>query len=102
MSGNKTSTMQRVVTTKYYGPTNTRGARVKVSTGNGSKFVPFDHGTTWDGINGAGVAKVTAELMQDKYATEAGYTYSVTEVKRIGGPEDDLRYWIVTYTVTWE
>jgi hypothetical protein len=34
-----------MITTKYYGPTNTKGARIKVTdsiTGKG-KFYPFDH-----------------------------------------------------------
>ena len=102
MSGNKTSTTQRVVTTKYYGPTNTRGARVKVSTGNGSKFVPFDSTTSWDGINEAGVAKATADLLMDEYAIAHGDKYIVDEATLVGGPKDDMRYWIVTYTVTYE
>ena len=101
MSGNKTSTTRTVVTTKYYGPTNTRGSRVKVSTRNGSKFVPFDGETSWDGINEAGVAKVTAELLMDEYAIDHGDKYTVDEATLVGGPVDDLRYWIVTYTVTY-
>ena len=100
MSTNNAHTSQMVVTTKYCGPTNTRGARVKVSTRNGSKFVAFDHAAGWDGIDRARLAKATAELLQDAYATSNGDTYAVTEVKPIGGPQGDVDYWLATYTRT--
>ena len=102
MSTNNARTSQTVVTTKYYGPTNTRGSRVKVATRNGSKFIPFDYTTSWDGINEAVVAKVTADLLMDEYAIAHGDKYLVDEATLVGGPKDDMRYWIVTYTVTWE
>lgn len=101
MSTNNTHKAQTVVTTKFYGPTNTRGSRIKVSTRNGSKFVPFDYTTGWGGIDEAGVAKVTAELLMDEYATDHGDTYIVDEAAPIGGPKEDVKYWIVTYTVTY-
>ena len=101
MSTNNAHTSQTVVTTKYYGPTNTRGSRVKVTTHNGSKFVPFDSAAGWGGINEAGVAKVTAELLMGEYATNHGDEYVITEVTPVGGPEADVRYWIVTYAVTY-
>lgn len=101
MSNNKTHTSQTVVTTKYYGPTNTRGSRVKVSTRNGSKFVPFDYRTSGGGIDKVGVAEVTAGLLQDEYATDHGDTHVVDEVTPVGGPKGDAQYWIVTYTVTY-
>ena len=101
MSTNNAHTSQMVVTTKYCGPTNTRGARVKVSTRNGSKFIPFDHVAGWGGIDEAGVAKVTAELLMDGYATNHGDEYVITEVTLVGGPEAVFDYWLVTYAVTY-
>ena len=101
MNINQTHTSQTIVTTKYYGPTNTRGSRVKVSTRNGSKFVPFDHAARGDGIDPDTLAKVTAELLMDEYATDHGDEYVITEVTPVGGPEADVRYWIVTYAVTY-
>ena len=98
MSTNNAHTSQTVVTTKFYGPTNTRGARVKVSTRNGSKFVPFDHAAGWDGIYPDALAKVTAELLQDEYATAYGDTYIADEATPVGGPREDVGYWVVTYT----
>ena len=100
MSTNKTYTSQTVVTTKFYGPTDTRGSRVKVSTHNGSKFLPFDYAAGWDGIDEARLAKAAADLLQDEYATSNGDTYAVTEAKPIGGPQGDADYWLVTYTRT--
>ena len=101
MSANNTHTSQTIVTTKFYGPTDTLGARIKVSTRNGSKFIPFDYEAGWDGIEPDALAKVTAELLQDEYATSHGDTYAVTEAKPIGGPQGDVDYWFVTYTVTY-
>ena len=101
MSANKTHTSQTIVTTKFYGPTDTRGARVKVSTRNGSKFVPFDYAAGWDSINPDALVKVTAELLQDEYATTYGDTYVVDEVRPIGGPQGDVDYWLATYTATY-
>ena len=101
MSTNNARTARTVVTTKFYGPTNTRGARVKVSTRNGSKFLPFCHTVSWPGIDEAGVAKVTAELLQDEYANSCGDTYAVTEATPVGGPQGDVDYWLVTYMVTY-
>ena len=100
MSTNTTHTSRTVVTTKFYGPTNTLGARIKVSTRNGSKFIDFDHAAGWDGIDRASLAKATAELLQDEYATSSGDMYAVTEVKPIGGPQGDVDYWLATYTRT--
>ena len=100
MSTNNAHTSQTVVTTKSYGPTNTRGARIKVSTRNGSKFIDFDHAAGWDGIDRARLAKATAELLQVEYATSNGDTYAVTDVKPIGGPQGDNDYWLATYTRT--
>ena len=100
MSTPKTFTSQTVVTTKFYGPTDTRGARIKVSTRNGSKFIPFDYAAGWDGIDRVSLAKATADLLQDEYATSNGDTYAITEVKPIGGPQGDVDYWLATYTRT--
>ena len=101
MSTSKTRATQTIVTTKFYGPTSTRGARVKVTTRNGSKFVPYDYSTSWNGIDEAGVAAVAAELLQDEHAMRHGDTYTVNEARLVGGPKGDVRYWIVTYTVTY-
>ena len=101
MSTNNAHTSQTVVTTKYYGPTNQRGSQVKVATRNGSKFVPFDYTVSGCGINEVGVTKATAELLMDEYATNHGDEYVITEVTPVGGPEADVRYWIVTYAVTY-
>ena len=98
MSTNQAYTSRTVVTTKYYGPTNTRGARIKVSTRNGSKFIPFDHAAGWGGIDMTNVANATAELLQDEHATADGDTYVVVEAAPVGGPKGDADYWIVTYT----
>ena len=96
------STSQTIVTTKLYGPTDTRGSRVKVSTRNGSKFVPFNHRKALcDGIDEVGVAEVAAELLQDEYAMRHGDTYTIHEARLVSGPKDDVRYWIVTYTITY-
>lgn len=100
MSTIKAHTAQTIVTTKFYGPTYTRGSRVKISTRNGSKFVPFDHRTSWDGIDETGVAEVAAELLQYEDAIDHGDTYTVDEVKPVGGPKEDVKYWLVTYTIT--
>ena len=101
MSTNKAPTSQTVVTTKYYGPTNTRGSRIKVSSHNGSMFVPFDHAAGWKGVDMISVAKATAELLQDEYATNHGDTYAVKEATPIDGPVGDVDYWVVTYVVTY-
>ena len=100
MSTNNAHPSQTIVTTKFYGPTNTRGARIKVSTRNGSKFIPFDHVAGWGGIDMTNVANATAELLQDEHATADGDTYVVNEAAPVGGPKGDVDYWIVTYTRT--
>ena len=100
LSTTQTHTSRTVITTKFYEPTNTRGARIKVSTRNGSKFLPFDYEAGWDGINRDSLAKVTADLLQDEYATSSGDTYAITEVEPIGGPQGDVDYWLATYTRT--
>lgn len=35
--------MRQAIETKYCGPTNSRGARVRVAAESGTKFVPWDH-----------------------------------------------------------
>jgi hypothetical protein len=40
--------MYQAITTKYLGPTNVRGARVKASAGAGSMIVPWDSAMNLD------------------------------------------------------
>lgn len=83
-----------VVTTKFYGPTNTLGSRVKVSAWAGSKFVPFRHDVgSWNGISESGIGQIVADLLGEV----TGWSYDIKSVERTSGPDDDLVYWLVTY-----
>lgn len=90
--------MQTVVTTRYYGPTDTRGSRIKVSARNRSKFVPFDHAApSWAGITADTLREVIPVLMETEMAT-----FRVTSVEWVSGPGNDLNYYFVTVKTFWK
>lgn len=45
---NVTNSFRQAITTKYYGPTNTKGSRVKASAEAGSVWVSWDHSLNVD------------------------------------------------------
>lgn len=53
----------QAISTKFYGPTNTRGGRVKASCDAGSLTIPYDHGNT-EAANHANAAKALAAKLQ--------------------------------------
>ena len=90
--------MQTIVTTRYYGPTNTRGSRLKVSASDRSKFVPFDHAAPgWTGITEDTFKEVIPELLETELTT-----YRVESVESISGPGNDQDYYLVTAETVWK
>lgn len=53
----------QAIVTKYFGPTNTRGSRIKASASAGSKTVPYDHALNIND-NHAAAAKAFAEKLE--------------------------------------
>lgn len=50
----------QAIETKFLGPTNTKGARIKASAQAGTKIIPFDHGAGTDGAHDrAAIALIT-------------------------------------------
>lgn len=91
---------QTVVTTKFFGPTNTRGAGIKVYTRSGSKMVSFDYAASMGaGITEATLTATVEHLLNDTLASEYGDVYTVDRVTPVGGPDQTVTYWIVDYTV---
>ena len=65
----------QAITTKYFGPTNFRGGRIKASAQRGSVTVEWDHSLNVDGNHKAAVdALITKFVKEDekKYGSEAG------------------------------
>ena len=90
--------MQTIVTTRYYGPTDTRGSRIKVSARDRSKFVPFDHAAPgWTGITEDTLKEVIPGLLENELTA-----YQVTSVDGIGGPGNELNYYLVTAETIWK
>ena len=89
--------MQTIVTTRYYGPTNTRGSRIKVSARDRSKFIPFDYTTDWSGVSVDTLKSVVSALMSSDTVT-----VHVTDAETVSGPKDtELKYWIVSFEHVW-
>ena len=89
--------MQTIVTTRYYGPTNTRGSRIKVSTRRGSRFIPFEYAASWNGVSVDTLKSVVSALMSDDTVT-----VHVTDAEIVSGPQDtELKYWIVSFEHEW-
>lgn len=94
--------LQTIVTTKYFGPTNTRGSRIKVSTRSGSKMVSYDYAAPMgQGITEATLKATVEHLLVDTYAREHGDTFTVDLVTCVGGPDRASIYWIVDYTAVY-
>lgn len=50
----------QAIETKFLGPTDTKGARIKASAWAGTKTIPFDHGAGTDGAHDlAAIALIT-------------------------------------------
>jgi len=70
----------QAITTKYLGPTNTRGSRIKASCPAGSITVPYDYGERYGGHRSAAIA-LMKKLGWDEYGTwyegdtETGHVY---------------------------
>lgn len=64
------------VSTKYYGPTNFRGSRIKVTKNGESKFFPYDYASPGDAHESAARSAIEeywyrgATVTSLKYATE--------------------------------
>ena len=90
--------MQTIVTTRYYGPTDTRGSRIKVSARDRSKFVPFDHAAPgWIGVTEDTLREVIPGLLEGPLTT-----YRVESVESISGPGGSLGYYLVTAETVWK
>lgn len=62
--------LHTLITTRYAGPTNTRGARIIVRCEGKRRVVPYDHGATF-----AHVAAVASALSVD-YDTANGWAHA--------------------------
>lgn len=90
--------MQTIVTTRYYGPTDTRGSRIKVSARDRSKFVPFDHAAAFaTGITEDTLKAIVSELLETELTT-----YWVESVDSISGPGNVLNYYLITTETVWK
>lgn len=70
----------QAITTKYFGPTNTKGSRIKASCYAGSLFVPYDHSLSAQGNHDNAANKLMAKLEWNYSAisgsaTDTGYVY---------------------------
>lgn len=74
-----TSTLRQAITTRYLGPTNHHGARIKATAQAGSVTVPYDHE-----LNPEGAHAKAAMALADKWgwggrwvggATATGYAF---------------------------
>ena len=93
---NTSTDMTTIVTTTYYGPTETRGSRIKVATREGARFIPFDHSGR-NGIVEEGLARTIERLLTNEHVD-----ITVTALQQTSGPNEDATYWIVTYDLTWK
>lgn len=88
--------MLQAITTKYLGPTNARGARVKATASAGSVTVAWDYALN-PAQNHCAAAKALAEKCdwQGRYvggATEAGYVF-VFPFSPINAREGEDNFW---------
>lgn len=90
--------MQTIVTTRYYGPTDTRGSRIKVSARDKSKFVPFDYAAPL----GTGITEDTLKAVVPALLEGPMTTYRVESVESVSGPGNNLSYYLVTAETIWE
>jgi hypothetical protein len=58
-------TMRQAIATKYLGPTDTRGARIKASCEAGSVTVAWDHGLNVDQNHAAAATSLASKLGWD-------------------------------------
>lgn len=52
----------QAIETKFLGPTNTKGARIKASAQSGSVTIPFEYGTSTDGRHDLAVIALVNKL----------------------------------------
>lgn len=90
--------MQTIVTTRYYGPTDTRGSRIKVSARDRSKFVPFDHAAPM----GTGITEDTLKAIVPGLLEGPLTTYRVESADSISGPGNVLNYYLITTETVWK
>ena len=90
--------MKTIVTTRYYGPTDTRGSRLKVSARDRSKSVPFDNAAPgWTGITEDTLKAIVPGLLEGPLTT-----YRVESVDSISGPGNVLNYYLITAETVWK
>ena len=88
--------MQTIVTTRYYGPTDTRDSRLKVSARDRSKFVSYNDAAR-TGITEDTFKEVVSGLLETELTT-----YRVESVDSISGPGDVLNYYLITAETVWK
>lgn len=70
---------RQAITTKYHGPTNTRGSRISASAEAGRIFVPYDHALSLSDNHAAAAAAFAAKWGWDGSwhggGTAAGYVF---------------------------
>jgi hypothetical protein len=69
----------QAITTKYIGPSNTRGSRIKASAAAGSITISYD-----DSLNSVGAHAKAAQALADKFGWTGQY--------HVGGSPDDCGY----------
>lgn len=90
--------MKTIVTTRYCGPTDTHGSRIKVSARDRSKFVPFDHSAPM----GTGITEDTLKAIVPGLLETELTTYRVESVDSISGPGNVLNYYLITTETIWK
>ena len=58
--------MARIVTTKFFGPTNSKGSRVQVKTWMKTHYVSWDHALNSEENHSVAVAQVVYELNKER------------------------------------
>ena len=62
--------MARIITTKFVGPTNTKGSRVQVKTWLKTHYVSWDHALNSEENHSVAVAQVVYELNKERENTQ--------------------------------
>ena len=57
----------QAISTRYFGPTNTLGARIKATCERGSITIPLDYGLSGDAIHRAAVMALVLRFMEEDF-----------------------------------
>jgi hypothetical protein len=79
---------RQAIVTKYFGPSNSRGSRIKAKAAAGSVTVPYDHGLNADENHDVAAIKLAekyhwldngSELVGGGLADSSGYAYVLVD-----------------------